>query len=174
MDEKNTKWSADYERAVPVKLDEIVLVNGPKEKVEEEETDMEEERLINIQELAMYVGASIQTISLWYRWKAANPDNERAKLLPEYTQLKSGHGTRLWKITDVESLVEFKATVPKGRYGLMGAFTQKYVAKNLEEDRYIAKTIENLKKNGVAQDYLDVIEGMLREEYENRRITTAA
>lgn len=35
MDEKNTKWSADYERAVPVKLDEIVLVNRPKESVEE-------------------------------------------------------------------------------------------------------------------------------------------
>lgn len=31
MDEKNTKWTADYERAVPVKLDEIVLVNRPKE-----------------------------------------------------------------------------------------------------------------------------------------------
>ena len=68
MDEKNTKWAADYERAVPVGLDEIVLVNRPKESFEEEETDMEEERLINIQELAMYVGANIQTISLWYRW----------------------------------------------------------------------------------------------------------
>ena len=82
------------------------------------------ERLLKIEELALLVGVSTQTINIWYRWKRQNPDNPLATLLPDYIQ--SGvRQTRQWKQSDVWSLVNFRNSIPKGRNGIMGEITQR-------------------------------------------------
>lgn len=89
-------------------------------------------RLLNVQELSMLIGSSIQTIGSWYRWKDLNPDHELAKLIPDYTRI-GNRRTRYWKQSDVWKLLEFKQKLPQGRNGIMGEVTQKYVKKK-EED----------------------------------------
>lgn len=89
---------------------------------------MSETRLLNVQELSMLIGSSIQTIGSWYRWKDINPDHELAKLIPDYTRI-GNRRTRYWKQDDVWKLLEFKQKLPQGRNGIMGEITQKYVKK---------------------------------------------
>ena len=86
---------------------------------------MENTRL-RIEEVALFLEVSVETINIWYRFKKAHPDNEYAKLLPDY--FKDG-GTRYWTQQDVAKLAEFKQKRPMGRNGAMGTITQKYVKK---------------------------------------------
>ena len=86
-------------------------------------------KLLTVQEVATSVGCSVQTINGWYKWKALNPDEELAQLLPEYTQLAGGRNTRYWQQADVWRLIQFKQNVTQGRNGFMGEVTQKYVKK---------------------------------------------
>lgn len=88
---------------------------------------MSEERMVKAQELSMLIDTSVQTITAWYKWKDMHPDHELAKLLPDYTRLKGGRKTRYWKYSDVYKLMEFKKSLPQGRYGIMGDVTQMYV-----------------------------------------------
>lgn len=87
-----------------------------------------EERLLNVTELSVLVGASPQMISMWYRWKHEHPDNEFAVMLPDYTRI-GRRRTRYWTQSDVWKLIEFKKSIPQGRKGIMGDITQKYVKK---------------------------------------------
>ena len=89
---------------------------------------MSENRLVNVQELSMLIGSSIQTIGSWYRWKELNSDHELAKLIPDYTRI-GNRRTRYWKQDDVWKFLEFKQKLPQGRNGIMGEVTQKYVKK---------------------------------------------
>lgn len=89
---------------------------------------MGDEKLLNVTEVAVCVGASIQTISSWYKWKSLHPEHEMAKLLPDYTQVGNKR-TRYWKPSDVLGLRKFKESIVQGRNGLMGDVTQKYVKK---------------------------------------------
>ena len=92
-----------------------------------------DERLIKAPELAMLIDSSVQTISSWYRWKKLHPDHELAQLLPDYVRSGNKH-IRYWKRSDVGKFIEFKARIPKGRNGIMGDITQKYVNnKNKEQ-----------------------------------------
>lgn len=82
--------------------------------------------LLRIEEVAVAIGVSTQTINNWYRFKKENPDNEFAQLLPEYTTIGAKR-QRFWDKSDLANLVRFKATMPKGCKGVMGSVTQKYV-----------------------------------------------
>lgn len=82
--------------------------------------------LLKIEEVAVLTGVSVQTINNWYRFKRQFPDNEYARLLPEYTII-GGHKQRYWDKADIPSLLNFKSAMPKGCKGVMGAVTQKYV-----------------------------------------------
>lgn len=82
--------------------------------------------VLSVEEVAVSVGVSVQTINIWYRWKKQNPDNERAKLLPDFIQM-GARQTRYWQPTDVVKIMEFKNTVTVGRHGVMGDVTQRYV-----------------------------------------------
>jgi len=86
------------------------------------------DRLLNVNEVALLVGSSVQTIGSWYRWKDLHPDHELAKLIPEYAR-KGNKRTRYWKQSDIWRLIEFKTAIPQGRKGIMGEITQKYVKK---------------------------------------------
>ena len=85
-------------------------------------------KLLTIEEVAVSVGVSVQTINIWYRWKKQNPEHERAKMLPDFIQAKSRQ-IRYWEPQDVMKLIEFKNSVKTGRDGIMGSVTQKYCKK---------------------------------------------
>lgn len=82
------------------------------------------EQLLRIEEVALLVGVSTQTINIWYRWKKYNPENEYAKLLPDFEQT-GARQMRWWKRSDLWKLMEFKNTIPHGRYGILGDVTQR-------------------------------------------------
>lgn len=88
-------------------------------------------QLLNVQEMAVYVGSSVQTIGSWYKWKAMNPTHPLAKLLPDYKRV-GNRNTRYWERDDIEKLIQFKVSLPQGRNGIMGSVTQQYVKKNKE------------------------------------------
>lgn len=92
------------------------------------------EKLLNINELVLVVGASYNTINSWYKFKKENPDNEYAKMLPDYIQ-ENSKSARLWKNEDVWKLIQFKQNVPKGRNGVMGSITQKYIHKGEKDEK---------------------------------------
>lgn len=89
---------------------------------------MSEEKLFKVEEVALFVGTSVATINIWYRWKRNHPDHELAKLLPDFIQT-GPRQKRLWKQSDCWKLIEFRQTIPHGRNGLLGDTTQKYVNK---------------------------------------------
>lgn len=85
----------------------------------------QEDRLLKLEEVAVLIGSSFKSINNWYMFKRANPDNEYAKMLPDFIQ----HGarqTRYWRESDLWKLIQFKNAIPQGRNGIMGCVTQKY------------------------------------------------
>jgi hypothetical protein len=84
--------------------------------------------LLKLEEVAVLVGVSCQTLNNWYRFKRENPDNEYAKMLPDYECI-GGHNQRFWDKSDINSLLKFKLFMPKGCKGVMGSVTQRYVRK---------------------------------------------
>lgn len=81
------------------------------------------EQLLRIEEVALLVNSSVQTINNWYRWKKLHPEHQLASKLPDYVQSGSRQ-TRYWKKSDIWSIVEFKNLIPHGRYGILGDITQ--------------------------------------------------
>lgn len=90
------------------------------------------EVLLTATQVAAQAGISIQTLNIWYKFKRENPDNELAKILPDFQT--GERRTRYWKLSDVYKLVEFQTNIPKGRNGIMGDVTQKYYRKENKND----------------------------------------
>lgn len=86
------------------------------------------DNLLSVEEVAVTLGVSVQTINIWYRWKRQNPENERAKMLPDFIQLGTRQA-RFWDKSMIRQLTNFKETVVYGRNGSMGDVTQKYCKK---------------------------------------------
>ena len=84
--------------------------------------------LLRIEEVAILCGVSVQTVNIWYRFKRENPDNEFARLLPEY-EVMGAHNQRFWDKADINALLAFKNSMPRGCKGVMGSITQKYLNK---------------------------------------------
>ena len=82
--------------------------------------------LLKIEEVAVLCGVSVQSINNWYKFKRENPNDEYARLLPNY-EVVGCHNQRFWDKADINSLIEFKRKMPKGRSGVMGSVTQRYV-----------------------------------------------
>lgn len=74
---------------------------------------------IKIEELAMRIDSSVQTINNWYKWKRENPDNELAQMLPTYLQ-DGKRRTRYWNTSDIWKFIKFKQSIVHGRNGIMG------------------------------------------------------
>lgn len=89
------------------------------------------EKLLKLEEVAILIGSSGKSINNWYWFKRENPDNEYAKMLPDYVQ-EGARQTRYWKESDIWKLIEFKKSIPQGRNGIMGSITQKYYHKKEE------------------------------------------
>ena len=82
------------------------------------------DRLLKIEEVALASGVSVKTINFWYMFRRENPDNEYAKMLPEYIQMGE-RKQRFWTEDAIWKLIEFKKVVPKGCRGVMGGTTHK-------------------------------------------------
>lgn len=82
------------------------------------------EKKLRIEEVALIVGVSGQSINNWYRWKKLNPTHELAKLLPEYEQ-SGPRQMRFWKQSDIWGITQFKNSIPKGCKGILGEITHK-------------------------------------------------
>ena len=91
------------------------------------------ERLLRVEEVAVEIGSSLNTINNWYRFKRENPDNKYAKLLPDFYQFEGPRQTRYWKKSDIPKLIDFKTSIPKGCNGIMGSVTQRYYKKKKKE-----------------------------------------
>ena len=88
---------------------------------------------LNVEQVAMLVGVSAKTINNWYWFKQVEPDNEYAKMLPDYTQTHE-KATRYWSMPDVYKLIEFRNSIPHGRNGVLGNVTQKWSRRKREEN----------------------------------------
>lgn len=88
------------------------------------------EQKLRAEEVCFFVGISIQTLNIWYRWKKMHPDEPLAKYLPDYEQV-GPRKIRYWKESDINTIKEFKTSIPHGRNGILGEITQKYL-KNKE------------------------------------------
>lgn len=86
------------------------------------------EKLLKIQEVACLLDCSIYSINNWYAFKKAYPTNEYAKKLPNFIQ-DGKRQCRYWKKEDIWKLIEFKQSLPKGRAGVLGKITQRYIKK---------------------------------------------
>ena len=109
----------------------------------------EKEVMLSATEVCVLVGCSIYTLNYWYDFKAKNPDNELAQLLPEFESACT-RGKRHWRQSDVGRILEFKSRLPHGRNGILGSVTQKYAkkkggAKNGRGKK--RKTQKNVKKD---------------------------
>ena len=82
------------------------------------------EKLLRIEEVALLVNSSTQTINNWYRWKALHPEHPLAQKLPQYEQ-SGPRQKRFWKKSDIWAITEFKNSLPHGRGGILGEITQK-------------------------------------------------
>ena len=88
------------------------------------------ENLLSAMEVCVLLDCSIYSLNTWYTFKRNNPDNEYAKKLPDFINLDAGtRRKRYWKQSDIGKLIEFKATLPHGRNGVLGSITQKYAKK---------------------------------------------
>ena len=83
---------------------------------------------LTIEQVAVTCGVSVQSVNNWYKFKRENPNNEYARLLPDYFTLE-GSRQRMWDKADINALIEFKQKMPKGCKGVMGSVTQRYVKK---------------------------------------------
>lgn len=93
------------------------------------------ERLLKLEEVAILIGSSCKSINTWYWFKRENPDNEYARILPDYIQY-GPRQTRYWKESDIWKLLKFKQSIPQGRNGVMGSITQKYY-KDKKDDKEV-------------------------------------
>ena len=84
---------------------------------------------LRIEEVALFLGVSVETINIWYRFKKHYPEDPYAKMLPDFVQDGGPKSCRYWKQEDIDKLMEFKKARPIGRNGAMGTITQKYVKK---------------------------------------------
>lgn len=82
--------------------------------------------LLTMDEVAVAVGVTRQTIYYWYKFKKENPDSDYARLLPDFIVIGR---QRFWNKSDINSLMRYKKAIPKGRNGVMGEVTQRYIKK---------------------------------------------
>ena len=110
----------------------------------------EQDRLLRIEEVSLYVGSSIYAINYWYAWKRKHPENEIAKKLPEFIQ-DHPRGTRMWKESELWRIIEFKQALPKGRNGILGDITQRYWHKKKNEEKENAEKANRNTNKGTSK-----------------------
>jgi len=101
---------------------------------------------LTAQQVVVILGISENTLNFWYRFKRENPENEIAKLLPDYIK-KNEKSKRYWKRTDLDKLIKFQQSLPKGRNGIMGGITQRYKKEDTKNGKKSANRSTGNRKN---------------------------
>lgn len=85
------------------------------------------ERLIKIAEIAVALDVNQFTIERWYKFKRENPEDEYAKMLPDFVYLKNSKNRpiRYWKESDLYALQKFQECIGKGTKGILGQLNTK-------------------------------------------------
>lgn len=102
---------------------------------------------LKVEQVAVLIDTSVNTINNWYRFKKQNPEHELSQMLPEVKQ-DGDRQTRYWESSDIPALIEFKLHVPKGRNGFMGSVTQKYYHKDKKERKHGKKKLRTNRTKG--------------------------
>lgn len=86
--------------------------------------EVKQMRKLRIEEVAMLIGVSVQTLERWYKFKREHPDSDIAHKLPDYEVVTTAGAkqTRMWSQDAVWALTEFKTTRKLGRTGTMGKY----------------------------------------------------
>ena len=79
--------------------------------------------LFTMDETAVAVGVTRQTVYNWYKFKEKEPNSDYVKFLPEPITIGR---QKFWSKSDIDSLMRYKKALPKGRNGVMGRVTQCY------------------------------------------------
>lgn len=96
---------------------------------------------MKIEEVAMRIGVSTQTLNRWYKFKKENPKDTISKALPAYKKVKTTKGlVRIWSEEDVWKLIEFRHLVTAGRNGKMGKYKGKGTKNAEKENRKTVNT----------------------------------
>ena len=79
---------------------------------------------MRIEEVAMIIGVSVQTLERWYKFKKEHPESDVAQEIPDYKVASTlgSRRTRLWTQEAVFSLMQFKTERKLGRTGKMGKY----------------------------------------------------
>ena len=80
---------------------------------------------MKIEEVAVRIGVSVQTINRWYKFKKENPNDELSKMLPDFTKTKKPCTcgfVREWAEQDLYQLIKFRSMINLGRTGKMGKY----------------------------------------------------
>lgn len=83
---------------------------------------------LNVYEVCQALNISVYTLNNWYRFKKEFPNDELAKLLPDYYK-KHEKSQRYWNKNDIKKLLKFKQTRKLGSQGQMSKTIQKYKKK---------------------------------------------
>ncbi len=132
-------------------------------------------KMYNLTEVAFALGCSTQTVNTYYKFKVENPDDALSAMIPDF--VRDGKcRTRYWTEESVEQLLIFRANLPKGKNGLLGRVTQRYVKDSTkwnvpEEQRmtpagdgYIGTVETILLKNHVDEEVIEQVKELLKEE----------
>ncbi len=93
---------------------------------------------MKIEEVAVKLNVSVQTINRWYKFKKDNPTDTISKSLPTYKKIKGETGlgfVRIWNEKDLQKLIIFKDSIKVGRTGKMGKYKGKGTKNAKKEDK---------------------------------------
>lgn len=87
------------------------------------------DKYVNAIKLSQYLNVSVPTINIWYKWYYG--DFEKPKNVPELPMFESrgARQTRYWKVEDLPKIKAFKDWLPRGKKGVMGAYTVNFWGK---------------------------------------------
>ena len=87
-----------------------------------------ETKLLNVDDVCDELGITTATLANWYKFKTENPEAEICNLLPEIIRI-GPRNARFWRVEDLDRLKTFRDEMPRGRRGIMGSVTQRYIRK---------------------------------------------
>lgn len=91
-------------------------------------------KLLTANQVCNEVGISIFTLNNWYRYKRENPNDDLARILPDYTK-EFTTSPRQWRRADIKKLLKFKQTRNLGSKGQMAKTIQKYYKKEKQNEK---------------------------------------
>lgn len=109
---------------------------------------LDKSKLLTTSKVCNQLDISSRTLDNWYKYMLDDSIEKPSKMpvLPMYIQ-ETVRGPRYWKQEDIPQMKKFKAWVPHGRHGVMGAVNEKYWAKEKRTVDRTASNVETVEKD---------------------------